>query len=94
MTTLDKNEVDKNGIVLLRFRKPDGGYHRTSIMPGQDAEKTMEAVNNHLQQMGHTVVGEDDLSVIRNTIQTEHTAERISTFRAMIEKNEITAVKD
>ena len=94
MTKLDKQYIENNGIVLLRFIKPDGGFHRTSIMPGQDAEKTMEAVNNHLQQMGHTVVGEDDLSVIRNTIQVEHTAERISAFKAMVEQNAITAVKD
>jgi hypothetical protein len=82
MTTLDKQQIDRNGIILLRFIKPDGTYHRTSIMPGQDADAQMQAVNNHLEQMGHTKVGDDDLSVIRNTVTREHTKERVDAFKA------------
>lgn len=86
MTTLDRRWVDENGIVFIRFRKPDGGWHRTSVEPGQDVDKTMEAVNAHLERMGHTKIGRSDLDVIRNTIAIEHKPEVVAKFRSERDK--------
>ena len=82
MTKLDQQFIDKNGIILLRFQKPDGGWHRTSIMPGQDPTYVMNCVNAHLQQMGHTAVSADDLSVIQNTVKEQQTPLVIAQFQA------------
>lgn len=82
MTILNQKYVDKNGTLLLRFVKPDGGYHRTSIMPGQDPDTQMQAVNAHLERMGHTKVDHETLSHIRTVVAEEHTPLVIAVFRA------------
>ena len=84
MTILDKRWIDENGIILIRFKKPDGGWHRTSIEPGIDAAAQMAAVNAHLESMGHEKVSNDDVQVIKDAVEIEHKPEVVTAYRARI----------
>ena len=91
-TVVDQREVIANGIIQIRFRKElveDGKvltseYHRTSLQPGDDLDRQMNAVNAHLKQMGCAVVDADGIESIRRIVDAEHTPERIAAFKAQI----------
>ena len=85
---IDQREITASGIIQVRFRKEiveDGvvlsfEYHRTSLRPGDDLDKQMEWVNNHLQQMGFPAA--EGVESIRRIMQLEHTREAIASFKA------------
>ena len=52
MSTIDRIKTQPNGIIEVRILKSDGGWHRTTVEPGTDADEQMAAVNTHLVKMG------------------------------------------
>lgn len=54
MSKLQLVEFAEDGTVYIRFRKDDGGWHRTSINPDTDPDEHLDIVDNHLVAMGMT----------------------------------------
>lgn len=52
MTKINLIEILEDGTMMIRFRKADGTYHRTSIPATVNEDLQMDAVDAHLQQLG------------------------------------------
>lgn len=88
-TVIDQVEIKADGVVQVRFFKQvidDDGtvlsqdFHRTSIMPGQDVDAQMVAVNNHLVSMKCAPVL--DHSQLKAHATLAHTPEVVAAFKA------------
>lgn len=55
-TEIDLIEKTEDGTLIVRLKKfsndDEFRYHRTSILPGEDIDKQMEAVNQHIERLG------------------------------------------
>ena len=80
MTTVNKIDVAEDGTLMVRFLKTNGGWHRTSIEPGEDVNAQMARVNAHLQALGQGTVSSHASVTARAA--TEHTPARVNAFRA------------
>jgi hypothetical protein len=56
--TLNQIELDSFGNTLIRWRKPNGEWHRTSVGPGGDVEAQLAAVDDHLTNRGLDTKGQ------------------------------------
>ena len=89
-TELDQVEVRPDGTVQVRIvirvfeddKELSRSGHRTAIPAGIDPAAQMAAVNAHLRQMGHDVLGESDFSRIAQIAAVAHRAEFIGNKRA------------
>jgi hypothetical protein len=55
------------GVVLVRIKKSDGGWHRTTFVAGADVDRQMTAINADLQRMG--VGQESDYARVKTAVQ-------------------------
>lgn len=89
MTKLDSKLVDsRTGIISFRLRKPDGGWHRVTIQPGDDVDYIMACNNANLKEMGHTEIEIDSVSAIKGVIKEEHTDLVKEKFKAKAAKEQ------
>lgn len=51
MTRVNLIEFQDDGTILIRYKKDNGEYHRTSIPPSIDANRQLQAVDDHLATM-------------------------------------------
>lgn len=86
-TIIDQIEITSAGPVQVRFLKQiveDGKvlsseYHRTSIVPGADADAVMAAVNAHLGEMGCATC--EDWHSIKNYVAQAHTPKIVKQWK-------------
>lgn len=82
MTTIDRiDPAGPDGTFSVRFLKTNGGYHRTTFLPGESVDAQMAAVNAHLQQMGHQPIASH--AAINARAAQEHTPARVTAFRTI-----------
>ena len=85
MTKLDNKWFDaKTGVLSFRLKKPDGGWHRITLMPGDDIDYILKCNNAHLESMGHTKIDVDHEANIRAIVKEEHTEEVVTIFKAKV----------
>ena len=80
MSSVNRIDVAPDGTLQIRFLKDDGGWHRTSIEPGEDVDAQMARVNAHLQQLGSAAL--PNHASVTARAATEHTPARVNAFRA------------
>lgn len=56
MTKINLIQIEDDGTMLIRYKKDDGTYHRTSIPAGIDAERQMNEVDADLIRRGEAKV--------------------------------------
>lgn len=85
MTKFNRMEMDENGVVTIRFKKDDGGWHRTAIDPGGDLNAQLDMVNAHLVKMGMTEIeATKGLDMLERVVEAAHTKELIDDFAAKV----------
>lgn len=58
-----------NGFVHVRMVKSDGGMHRTCLPVSGDADKQLQAVNDHLLAMGVASIPDSEWDKVRQVMQ-------------------------
>lgn len=59
-------------------------YHRTTLVPNSDVEATLDALNDHLGEMGYPPISANDRADIVATTQRRWTEERKANFEQAI----------
>ena len=85
-TIVDQVETTRNGVIQVRIRKRivEGDnilrddFHRTSIPPGADPEKVLEAVNQHLLSMGEAAIPGAEWDRVSRIVAAEHTPQVVA----------------
>lgn len=84
MTILNAIETELNGIIQLRLLKNDGGWHRTTLLPGQNVMAQFVAVNEHLAALGQSPVSDADISTVVSVASNLWTPEIVAAFNASV----------
>lgn len=87
-TTIGQIEIQPNGIVQVRMHKQlveDGNVlserlHRAVIEPGQDIDRVMAAVNDHIVATGYAPV--EDYDRLRQFCAVAHTPQSVAAYQA------------
>lgn len=93
-TMIDRIEIDRDGVISLRFAKElvengvvlSKNYHRTVITPDTDIDNQLNAVDNHLQQMGVMPLDTEDRAWIKSMKSSVQTPDRTAKWRARQEQ--------
>lgn len=68
MTKINLIQIEDDGTMLIRYKKSDGTYHRTSIPAGIDAERQMDEVDTDLLRRGETRVTVDGRELLTKAV--------------------------
>lgn len=88
-TIIEQIEIKRDGTVQVRFQLQviDEGeivasaWHRTSLPPGVNVDKQIEAVNGSLSLIGKAPVEKGCIDWLRPFVQSAHTPEAIASYQ-------------